>query len=210
MAGRAIEVRIAPLHHSLPNAGDAAMSQKHPSDLPGWSRAATVEKIQPRARAAGSSSAPRGAAPHRGGGAVGLWGCGAGAACGAGAVPSAHALHRRLATCSAGRSWRGALRLGSRFAPLPPAGFSPRLGAVGPIPGGGSGFPWLRRDPRPEPRSPWAPLGRVAASPLAWGKPGSPAATGSVMGLGSLRSEGQMATKGHPGTCPTPAGPASV
>jgi len=48
VAGRAVEVRIVPLHHSLPNASDAAVSRKHLSGLPGGSRAAAVERTQPR------------------------------------------------------------------------------------------------------------------------------------------------------------------
>lgn len=153
MAGRAIEVRIAPLHHSLPNAGDAAMSQKHPSDLPGWSRAATVEKIQPRTRAPGSSSAPRGAAPHGGGGAVGRWSrcClrGWGRAFSSCLAPAPrHVLRGTLV--AGGAEARVPLRPAPACWVLTMLGCQPSADnelaplhrAWAPSPGGGSGFPW--------------------------------------------------------------------
>lgn len=117
-------MRIAPLRHSLPNAGDAAVSHKHLSDLPGWSRTDTVEKIQPQGQSCWQQPRTlKGSSPPLQRGPV-LRGCRATAIHSTGAVPSAHVSHRQLATCSEGCSCRGRPRLGSSFAWFPLAGFT--------------------------------------------------------------------------------------
>lgn len=184
MARRTIEVRIVPLRHSLPNAGDAAVSHSISPIYPAgvvWTRR---RKSSPGVRAAGSGSAPRGAAPHQGGGAT----C-RGAAepvPPAAPEPSAHASHRRLATCSEGRSWRGRLRLGPNFTRFPLA--DPRQI---------SGSPHcIERGSRP--RGFLGSRGPTATPELGqclglWGPPaGSPAPRGRRWGVGQRpRSHGR-------------------